>query len=631
MVTQIPSVTNWSVTPQNGQVGYFPLMNTWLFESTTVISSLNTAIAKINEAGSDINEIGQNAINVITFDNIAQLKLNYNMGRVDVLGYYTKGDGGGGLFYWDNSSTEDDNGGTIIQATGITTGRWKRPVNDVISLKQAGAKGDGTTDNTIAIQNLINLEIPFIIPDGTFSYNTTLTASHRIKFKNYGKLKYTGSSIALDITTTSADLDFEVSPQIEDLILIGTASATGGIRINSVFAPRIINYTAIGFDTAYTLIFRNIALTSGQRWNESYYVSNINSNFNFGGIRFYVDGGTESFAYGYVQGSITCKTGSAGNQSIGLSVETTQLYNTTLDLNIWCNGYGTAIKLGSPTKTDAKIYWCNLQIDGELFNSNNVSADLTYGQIFGCTGFANLNMGIVVNPSNNRLEIYGQFQRTNYGNSTKQINGMDTKLTPLMANFQVEDAFSGKPEAGFGIATGSNMASPVIWLFDSVHNSFRVCKAGVDSEPDTSTYLFDVYYDGAVYAKEKYKAPKFASYETTFYATASTSTIQVLNVSSLVGGSVTYGTYLISANCSGANTNLSISGIITFSNGSNDVICPVATLATQDYNAGSIALQTYGNAAANTYSAGNGRKCQIVITNANASDMLVNVTITRIG
>lgn len=56
-VTNIPNVTNWSVTPQNGQVGYFTLMNTWLSESTAVIASLQKAINAQNTANSEINDL----------------------------------------------------------------------------------------------------------------------------------------------------------------------------------------------------------------------------------------------------------------------------------------------------------------------------------------------------------------------------------------------------------------------------------------------------------------------------------------------------------------------------------------------------------------------------------------------
>jgi len=56
-VTIIPNVTNWTVTPQNGQAGYFTLMNTWLGQSTAVIASLQAAITAQNTANSQINAL----------------------------------------------------------------------------------------------------------------------------------------------------------------------------------------------------------------------------------------------------------------------------------------------------------------------------------------------------------------------------------------------------------------------------------------------------------------------------------------------------------------------------------------------------------------------------------------------
>lgn len=70
---------------------------------------------------------------------------------VQVLGYYSPGDGGGGEFYWDSLSTVAADGGSVI-ATSLTTGRWKRIfTNFQISVKAFGAKGDNTADDSSAI------------------------------------------------------------------------------------------------------------------------------------------------------------------------------------------------------------------------------------------------------------------------------------------------------------------------------------------------------------------------------------------------------------------------------------------------------------------------------------------------
>lgn len=62
-----------------------------------------------------------------------------------VVGYYAETPGvGGGEFHWDSTSTEDDNGGSIIQATGITTGRWKRDITHGVWAEWFGARNDGT-------------------------------------------------------------------------------------------------------------------------------------------------------------------------------------------------------------------------------------------------------------------------------------------------------------------------------------------------------------------------------------------------------------------------------------------------------------------------------------------------------
>lgn len=77
-------------------------------------------------------------------------KLTYT--RAFVTGYYSAGDGGGGNYWYDPTDvTSADNGGTIIVATD--GGRWKLEPQFMVTLRTFGAKGDGTTNDTAAIQN----------------------------------------------------------------------------------------------------------------------------------------------------------------------------------------------------------------------------------------------------------------------------------------------------------------------------------------------------------------------------------------------------------------------------------------------------------------------------------------------
>lgn len=73
-----------------------------------------------------------------------------------VEGYYTPADGGGGIYSYaagDNTST--DNGGTII--VDSAGNRWYlETLGQPISVKQFGAKGDGTTNDSAAIQAALN-------------------------------------------------------------------------------------------------------------------------------------------------------------------------------------------------------------------------------------------------------------------------------------------------------------------------------------------------------------------------------------------------------------------------------------------------------------------------------------------
>ena len=114
---------------------------------------------------------------------------------VTVLGYWAAGDNGGGDFWFDAVSTAADNGGTIIQVTGVPTGRWKRVNTSAINVRWFGAKGDNSTDDSLIFQDVVTYcvtnGLAVYVPAGEFvmgplSPNITATLGNGQSLVMYG-------------------------------------------------------------------------------------------------------------------------------------------------------------------------------------------------------------------------------------------------------------------------------------------------------------------------------------------------------------------------------------------------------------------------------------------------------------
>lgn len=160
-------------------------------------------------------------------DSIAALKTlkSTTYTRAFVTGYYAPHDGGGGAYQYDpNDSTSTDNGGTVIVASD--GGRWKLQVIGTVSIRQFGAKGDGATDDTTAIQNCLNCGLSqWFVPAGNFLFST-LTIPQVTGFCFFGvgptsKLVQTGGGIKFPSIATA--ICFDSHATIRDLGFDGTA------------------------------------------------------------------------------------------------------------------------------------------------------------------------------------------------------------------------------------------------------------------------------------------------------------------------------------------------------------------------------------------------------------------------
>lgn len=94
-----------------------------------------------------------------------------------VSGYASSADGGGGLFTYNSGSSATDDNGTILQPTS-GSGRWIRCYEGDVNVKWFGAKGDGSTDDTTAIQAALNKlagKGTCFIPLGAYVVSSSLT------------------------------------------------------------------------------------------------------------------------------------------------------------------------------------------------------------------------------------------------------------------------------------------------------------------------------------------------------------------------------------------------------------------------------------------------------------------------
>ena len=145
----------------------------WLADDVAYRFRLENSLGALQWQRDNIN----GAASVRTVDTIADLRLTGGSSSsrtiIEVLGYYAVGDLGGGQFWWDSASTATDDSGTIIKATAIETGRWKRIIpGGYVSLRWFGAKGDASNDDSTYYQTAIDYSVTngyaLYVPKGTY-------------------------------------------------------------------------------------------------------------------------------------------------------------------------------------------------------------------------------------------------------------------------------------------------------------------------------------------------------------------------------------------------------------------------------------------------------------------------------
>lgn len=277
-----------------GIVAWDPLIEYGLYSLTNFEGEIYTSLSPYN-VGNDpsTDSINWSLRPILAVSSIEDLRLTAatSAGIISVKGYYAPGDGGGGIFYWDSLSTSTDNNGTIIKVTDVISGRWKRLYTGAVSVRWFGAKGDGTTDDTAALQAAIDFSTNISINAGTYvctselTYNADVTRSKGLQFIGDGSGttifdNQVASGFLLNINQEAASkfhlgsvvrgftINTTTSPILSSGIQIRASTFTeiDGLLIDGLSGEGIVVSNTTEFDTdqnTNTLIHRNTIRSCG--------------------------------------------------------------------------------------------------------------------------------------------------------------------------------------------------------------------------------------------------------------------------------------------------------------------------------------------------------------------------------
>ena len=196
--------------------------------------------------------------------NIAALRANVlPFQTIVVSGYHAGADGGEGVFWYNASDiTSTDNGGTIIvDGSGR---RWYRETGSLaLSVKWFGATGNGTTDDTTAINAALAIGGPIWVPAGTYKTTDSLVVSvsgTHVSGAGEGATVIAPSSTTSDVWLVSNSIGMEFC-SIRNFTIAPSAVQTAGAAIHQSGLANIIQYSGIRITRGYIGFF--IETTTG--------------------------------------------------------------------------------------------------------------------------------------------------------------------------------------------------------------------------------------------------------------------------------------------------------------------------------------------------------------------------------
>lgn len=332
---------------------------------------------------------------------------------VGVDGYSSPGDRGGGLFWWNGSSTATADGGTIFQISGVATGRWFRLYSGPLNVHWFGAKGDGVTDDTSAINGAIAAANAttvggrtVFLPSGSYRVsaglspvtasgvyivgeNATSTNIYPATSVDGGFANLTSAQIIQFGNATSR----VTGGGVRDLAFYfdGSGSAPSGTCCVNIYNAQYVDCSRIQVSSAWTVMSLGSATTTA---NNIYVSHLLGSVWNSGTNSFSLLAG--SLFYGHdIQLSVSGPVPPTGtNPFIGTGGG--QVLSGTNFMEVNTNG-GPASGLGWDTVELRAVmgfyYAIGLYLYAGLDSTGHTALDISFVQLADCT-FDNCGYGI---------------------------------------------------------------------------------------------------------------------------------------------------------------------------------------------------------------------------------------------
>ena len=260
--TVIPAVNNNAEALEELQSAFITLKDyvDHYFDDLDIQTEINNKLDEMADSGELAQIIAQyiQLAGILAYDSVADLKAAENLvdgSLVKTYGYYDYNDGGGAFYKVRNIiNTDVPDDVTIIALHDVSL--VAELLIDKINVKQFGAKGDGVTDDTVAIQNAFSYlrtypraaedyaELYF--PDGEYIISDTILIDGGRWSKVYGR-----ASIKANMNKPMIKLNSTMWYVFSDLLFWNSNTSS--------------NSCAIEIENSYTNKFQDIYIQGGYK------------------------------------------------------------------------------------------------------------------------------------------------------------------------------------------------------------------------------------------------------------------------------------------------------------------------------------------------------------------------------